>query len=64
MITLGFIISVVGAIFGFRWFAEHKFEYLEGVKPSEQMDLNFWLSIGFEVVGLIVIFAGITADLV
>ena len=58
MLALGLVLALTGFIFGFRWFAEHKFEYLDGVSPSKQMDRNFWLCIVFTVVALPLIFAG------
>ena len=47
MFALGIFLAIIGGVFGFRWFSIHKFEYLDGVKPSEQLDINFWLCTGF-----------------
>ena len=58
MFILGLILAVFGCIFGFRWFSVHKFEYLEGVKPSEQMDQNFWMSMGFLCSAMVLMLIG------
>lgn len=42
MLILGLLLAISGLVYAFRWFAEHKFEYLSGVKPSEQLDQNFY----------------------
>lgn len=42
MLPLSIIFFVIGLIFVIRWFSDHKFEYMDGVKPSEQLDANFW----------------------
>jgi len=39
-----FLLSFAAAVFfGVRWFKAHSFEYLDGVKFSEQLDADFWL---------------------
>lgn len=55
MLILGLILAALGCIFGFFWFSEHKFEYLDGVKPSNQLDRNFWCCMGFMCTALILI---------
>lgn len=47
MLLLGIISVVLTCVFGFRWFSEHAHEYMYGVKPSEQLDRNFWLCLLF-----------------
>lgn len=59
MFIFGLILFIPGCVFGFRWFSEHKFEYLDGVKLSEQLDRNFQLCIGFMVPALILMLAGL-----
>lgn len=58
LVFIGLVLYVPGAIFGFRWFSDHKFEYMYGVKPSEQLDKNFWMGIGFMSVGAICMMVG------
>ena len=41
MLVISFLLAVPGLFYCFRWFQEHKFEYMDGVKPSEQIDKNF-----------------------
>lgn len=41
MFIFGLFLAVTGVVFGLRWFSAHKFEYLHGVKPFEQLDQNF-----------------------
>lgn len=49
-----FLLSFAAAVFfGVRWFKVHSFEYLNGMKPSEQLDASFWLCIGFVALALI-----------
>ena len=39
-----FLLSFAAAVFfGVRWFKSHSFEYLDGVRFSEQLDVDFWL---------------------
>ena len=52
MSFLFFLSSVVAVVFGLRWFKEHSFEYLDGVKFSDQLDTNFWLCMVFVAIGL------------
>lgn len=59
MLILGLILAALGCIFGFFWFSEHKFEYLDGVKPSNQLDRNFWCCMGFMCTALILILIGL-----
>lgn len=58
MLILGLLLSIAGCVFGVRWFSEHKFEYLDGVRPSQQLDQNFWLCMGFLCVGICLLLAG------
>lgn len=58
LFLIGFILFIPGVIFGFRWFSDHKFEYLYGAKPSEQLDRNFWMGIGFLTVAIICMIVG------
>ena len=44
--------------FGIRWFSEHKFAYIDGVRPSRQLDLNFWLCMGCLCPSLLLMLAG------
>ena len=57
MLIIGLLLAVPGFIFAFRWFSEHKFEYLDGVKPSEQLDRNFYLGMSFMALALFLILA-------
>lgn len=59
MFLLGVSFFILGLVFAVRWFSEHKFEYLDGVKPSEQLDQNFWLSMGFMCPALILMAVGL-----
>ena len=52
MFFFGIILTVIGTIFAIRWFSEHSFEYLNGVKPSEQIDSNFIIGMVFLLIGL------------
>lgn len=61
MFWLGLLLAFVGCIFGFRWFSDHKFEYLDGVKPFEQLDRNFWLCVGILIPAIICMFVGALA---
>lgn len=48
-----FLLSFAAAVFfGVRWFKAHSFEYLDGVKFSEQLDANFWLCMAAVVLAL------------
>lgn len=40
MLILGLLLAISGLVYAFRWFAEHKFEYLSGVKL-----LSSWIKI-------------------
>ena len=40
LFLLGYYVSW---FFGVRWFKSHSFEYLDGVRFSEQLDVDFWL---------------------
>ncbi len=53
MLFLFLLCSAVALFFGVRWFKVHSFEYLNGVKPSDQLDASFWLCIGFVALALI-----------
>lgn len=52
MLAFGILFAIAGGVFGFRWFSAHKFEYIDGVKPSQQLDENFWLCIGLSILSL------------
>jgi len=58
MFLLGLILAIIGCVFAFRWFSEHKFEYLEGVKPSEQLDRNFWLCMTIIPIAIVLMIVG------
>lgn len=45
MLLLFILCSAATVFFGMRWFAAHSFEYLDGVKFSEQLDADFRRSI-------------------
>lgn len=53
MLVISFLLAVPGLFYCFRWFQEHKFEYMDGVKPSEQIDKNFWLGMSLMTLALI-----------
>ncbi len=53
MFALGVIFAIPTIVFAFRWFSHHKFEYMDGVRPSEQIDSDFILGMIFGLFSLI-----------
>ena len=53
MLLLFLLASAAAVGFCVRWFSAHSFEYLNGVKPSEQLDASFWLCVGFAALALV-----------
>lgn len=58
MFLLGLILAIIACVYAFRWFAAHKFEYMDGVKPSEQMDQNFWLCMAITPIAIVLMIVG------
>ena len=59
LFLFGLALCIPGCAFGIRFISEHKFEYLDGVKPSEQLDRNFWISMGLMCPGLVFMLIGL-----
>lgn len=58
MFLIGILLAVPAIVFCIRWFSHHKFEYLEGVKATEQLDGDFWLCIGFSITAFVFLVLG------
>ena len=58
MLVFGLLLFITGCVFVIRWFSEHKFEYIDGVRPSRQLDRNFWLCMGCLCPSLLLMLAG------
>lgn len=58
MLILGLLLAISGLVYAFLWFAEHKFEYLSGVKPSEQLDQNFYKCMVFMGLAMVFLIVG------
>jgi len=56
MIVITLLCIASALFFDIRWFSHHKFEYLEGVPASQQLDKDFWLGIALSLASLLLLF--------
>lgn len=59
MLILGLLCAIPALIFTFRWFKHHKFEYLDGVPVSQQLDKDFWICLPLLVLSCALTIAGL-----
>ena len=59
MLIFGLLLAILGFIYAYRWFADHKFEYLFGVKPSAQLDQNFYKCMVYMGLSMLFLIAGL-----